>query len=193
MKPLTCLTILLLAGCTLYRKAPVAVPPLQTDGYYNVQDPHRKDFLTAVGKTAELSYGYVNQKGDTVIPIGKYANCFTTKFRTFAWVYDKNLTAGKVVAIDKNERILFEAYMFDNGTDYTSEGLFRIIRNGKIGFANENGEVVIAPVYACADEFRNGKARVALECTLQPMGEHNATISSDWIHIDKNGMVVTSD
>ena len=55
------------------------------------------------------------------------------------------LHQGKVVAIDRNERILFEAYLFDNGPDYTSEGLFRIIHDGKIGFANENGEVVIAP------------------------------------------------
>ena len=36
----------------------------------------------------EMSCGYKNSKGDTIIPFGKYMQCFTDTFIHFAIVYD---------------------------------------------------------------------------------------------------------
>lgn len=44
------------------------------------------NFLPRVEDKTKHGYGYVNSKGDTVIPIGKYDFCFTEKFYKFAIV-----------------------------------------------------------------------------------------------------------
>lgn len=134
------------------------------------------------------SCGFVNKKGDTIIPIGTIEMCFTNTFATFAYVFDKKRYGNKMVAINRNKEIIFDAYLFDNGPDYISEGMFRIVRNGKIGFANEIGEILIEPKYECAYPFENGKAKVAHDCkTITDDLEHKSWESSHWFYIDKNG------
>lgn len=128
--------------------------------------------------------GYVNTDGDTVIPIGKYFYCYTDTLKDFAIVMDKN---EKCIAIDKNENVLYEVYWYDNGPDYLSDGLFRIIKNGEIGYADKTGEIIINPQYECAAPFKNGVAKVALKCTLQKDGEHTRMESDEWFYINKKG------
>jgi hypothetical protein len=43
------------------------------------------------------SCGYLNQKGDTVLPIGTFEMCFTDTFATFAYVCDKDLYGAGMV------------------------------------------------------------------------------------------------
>ena len=139
------------------------------------------------------SYGYRNLQGEIVIPLGKYQQCFTDTFKNFAFVYGDKLTNSKVIAIDRNEKILFEAYMFDNGPNWLEDSLFRIIRNGKIGYADVNGFIIIAPNYECADQFENGTARVALNCNLvksENDTEHTSMESDSWFYIDKKGIKI---
>jgi len=127
--------------------------------------------------------GYLNAQGDTVIPLGKYNFCFTDSFKTFAIVASKE----GVIGINRKEEKLFDVFVYDNGPDYVSEGLFRIVKNQKIGYANKAGEVVITPTYACAYPFQDGKAKVALECTVEKDGEHSFWESDAWFFIDKKG------
>lgn len=104
--------------------------------------------------------------------------------------FDDKLTKSKIVAIDRNENILFEAYMFDNGPDWLVDGLFRMVRNGKIGYSDCNGVIVIEPKYSCADQFEKGIARVALDCKIVENDtdpEHTSTESTTWFLIDKKG------
>jgi hypothetical protein len=128
--------------------------------------------------------GYRNLKGDTVIPVGKYYYCYTDTLREFAIVTEKK---GKTIGIDRNENKLFEVFWFDNGPDPFVEGLFRIIKDGKIGYANPKGEIVIAPQYTCAFPFENGKAKVAYQCETIPEGEYSRWESQTWHYIDKKG------
>ncbi|MBL7793317.1 MAG: WG repeat-containing protein [Saprospiraceae bacterium] len=128
--------------------------------------------------------GYVDAAGKPVVPVGKYQFCFTDTLRHFAAVIKPE---GGCVAIDKTGKELFEIYWYDNGPDYFSDGLFRIKKDGKIGYADEQGKIVIAPQFACAEPFENGRARVALNCTLVPDGEMSVMESSEWFYIDKSG------
>ena len=50
----------------------------------------------------------------------------------------KQLANGKWVIMDSKKKVLYEIFPYDNGPDYPSEGLFRIVQNGKIGYAHEN-------------------------------------------------------
>lgn len=162
-------------------------------GYSNI-DSLYSDYLVSFSNdsvfTPGTSCGYRNLKGEVIIPKGKYNHCFTDTFKNFAFVSDNKLTNSKIVAISRNENILFDAYMFDNGPDWIEDGLFRILRNGKIGYANKNGVIVIEPKFECAEQFENGVARVALNCKLvkdKSDSEHSAMESDSWFFIDKKG------
>jgi len=50
----------------------------------------------------------------------------------------------------------------DNGADTFHNGLVRVIRNKKYGFANRKGQIVIAAHYDGAMNFEQGKSKVCL-------------------------------
>ena len=134
---------------------------------------------------------FVTESGEVAIPFGKYRSLYMGTLFSYANVMLEDENGNRWVAIDRNENVLFDIYIFDNGPDYTSEGLFRVRRNGKIGFANENGEVVIPCVYECALPFNDGRAKVALSCTQSVHDgegcQHEAPISDEWYFIDRTG------
>jgi hypothetical protein len=147
-----------------------------------------KDYLILFTDTTKGEYGYKNQKGETVIQLGKYSFCFTDTFRTYAIVADKNFG---FVAIDRQQKVLYKVFPFDNGPDYPADGLFRSITNNKIGYADEaTGKVIIKPQFDCAFPFENGVAKVGLNCTTHAAGEHHYWSSNNWLYIDKKGLKV---
>lgn len=95
---------------------------------------------------------------------------------------------GKWVIIDSHNTTLYEVFPFDNGPDYPSEGLIRIVKNGKIGYASaKTYAIVIAPLFDCAYPFEKGKAKVSNQCKTVKEGEHSTWTSDNWQYIDKKG------
>lgn len=132
--------------------------------------------------------GFKNKNQDTVINIGKYSHCWTDTLKTFAIVFDKVNTNNNVVAINQKEQILFDIYISDNYPDEIKEGLFRVKQNGKIGYANKFGQIIIPCIYECAFPFENGKAKVTLDCKVEiDQYEHTITQSENWFFIDRTG------
>jgi hypothetical protein len=158
-----------------------------TADYYDLDTIQTDYLLSYSDDSLGNDLGYKNLKGDVIIPEGKYSHCWTDTFRNFAFVYDSLRTNSKIVAIDRKERILFDAFLFDNYPDEPSEGLFRVRRNGKTGFANEQGQIIIPCQFQCAWPFENGLAKVAFKCKEAKEDEHITSISDEWIHIDKKG------
>jgi len=146
----------------------------------------KNDYLLLKYNELQEPY-YVNSKDEIVIPAGKYINCFTDTFENMAIVYD---TTRGFVGIDRNEKILFDVFVYDNGPDYVVEGLFRIEKNGLIGYANTDGEIVIEPIYKGAYPFENGKADVSTDCREEKMDEYTMWVEGTWITIDKEGKQV---
>jgi hypothetical protein len=137
--------------------------------------------------SAELFCGYINMKGDTVIPMKYgYIPYVSDTFRHFAWVW---LPARGLVAINKNEEVLFEPYYFDTAPDEdVIEGLIRIKRDKKVGFANKEGKIIIEPVYDEAGHFEKGYAWVGFNCYMDLLDdEHNPTICRQHGIINKKG------
>lgn len=55
----------------------------------------------------------------------------------------------------------YAAFQYDNGNDYVSEGLYRIVdRKGRIGYADESGRTVIKTRFAFGYPFEGVKAKV---------------------------------
>ncbi len=142
------------------------------------------DYLLLAEDPASGAYGYYNEKGELVVPFGKYAMCLTDTFRTHAVV----LKEKEFVVIDRQETVLYQVFKYDNGPDFSVDGLFRIVQNGKIGYADAaTYQVVIQPQFDCAFPFEDGVARVSNNCKTEKEGEHSIWISDDWKAIDKQG------
>jgi hypothetical protein len=145
-------------------------------------------YLLSFSDTIKNECGYKDQNGTIIIPQGKYEFCFTDTFKTYAIVLKPNIG---FVAINRQEKVLYNVFSFDNGPDYSSEGLFRIIEKNKIGFADAaTGEVLIKPQFDCAFPFEERKAKVSKNCKIQVQGEHSEWQSDNWFYIDKTGKKV---
>lgn len=102
-------------------------------------------------------YGYVNDKGDTIIRC-IYPMAFTDTITHIGFVSD---SSGVIKCFNNEGKFLFNVFQFDNGPDYPVEGLFRIVgENNLIGFADTLGNIVIAPQYQFARPFKDGKTQV---------------------------------
>ena len=143
-----------------------------------------------VSKHVPFGYtsGYVNQQGDTIIAADKYARCYTDTFYHYAVVFDPK--RGGFIGINRKEEKLFNAVQTGDGYFMEeADGMIMIIENGKYGFANHFGEVVIRTQYDCANNFENGKAKVSNDCSPSPESdsEHRTVQMNTWFYIDKTG------
>jgi hypothetical protein len=148
------------------------------------QTRKQDDYLIRVFKPETDEYGFRDKSGKMVIDFNKYPIIFTDTFRSHAIVLKS--TKG-FVAIDRNERVLYQIFPYDNGPDYPSEGLYRILENGKIGYADLNGKIIITPQFTCAFPFEGGKAKVSNSCTKHMKGEHSYWKSEEWFYINRKG------
>lgn len=153
--------------------------------YFDITDFTPADTLFKVlqGGSEEV-FGYVDQKGDIIIPYGQFAHSFSDTILTYGVVAERS---GDLIGINQKGQRLYEVFLFDNGPDYLEDGLFRILRNGKIGYADATGKIAIVPQFACAHPFSGGRAKVALDCSVEKDGEHVVTESDSWFYIDKKG------
>lgn len=94
------------------------------------------------------------------------------------------------LALDKEGNALFEVYPYDNGPDYPSEGLFRIVEDDKIGFADVLGNIIIPPEFRAVRSFQENRAAFCEGCTKTADGEHWYWSGGKWGYIDKTGKVV---
>lgn len=108
-------------------------------------------------ENGDLLCGYQDARGRTVIK-PQYSHAYTEKFEYLAFV----VKDGRPAAVNRKGAIVLEPFIFDNGPDYLSEGLFRFVSKGKTGFADEKGKIVIKARYDFATPFSGGIARYSL-------------------------------
>lgn len=66
--------------------------------------------------------------------------------------------------MDRKGNLKFETVFFDNGPDYYEEGLARFLKDRKIGFHNQSGQVIVQANYDFAAPFKQGHALVCNGC-----------------------------
>ncbi|MBE7179253.1 MAG: hypothetical protein INR69_22820 [Mucilaginibacter polytrichastri] len=143
-------------------------------------------FLVARYNEKTSDYAYYDQQGEKVL--GGYYAVYTDTIRTYGIVADSVFAL-----IDKSGKHIYNIFPFDNGPDPTSEGIYRIRKNGKIGYADSaSSRVLIEPKFGCAFPFENGKAKVAYDCQEKPASdtpgeEHKVWVSNSWFYVDKTG------
>ena len=82
----------------------------------------------------------------------------------------------------------------DNGADWFHNGLVRIVRNNRYGFANRKGLVVVPPIYDGAMNFEKGIAEVCMRCRSECASdcEYHALAGGEWFRINTRGTVLKS-
>lgn len=135
--------------------------------------------------------GFVDVNGKIVIPAEKYADIFTDEFDKIAFVAIRGRQG--IYAIDRNEQILFQVYNYEVFPDKITNGLFRIIENDKMGFANMDGQIVIEPQYKFVYPFqKNGYAIFCENGIWTKLDDEHLVLKGKWGAIDKKGTVIVS-
>ena len=130
-------------------------------------------------------WGYKNKKGDVVIESVYFlADSFNTYgiaavIDDSGWVY-----------INKRGKSILRPFIYDNGPDYFSEGLARYVSDGKMGFFDERGSVIIPARLSFVLPFSEGLAAFCEGCKEIKDGEHSRMEGGKWGYIDKSGKVV---
>ena len=160
----------------------------------SISDTISTETLTVITDEQYLEYGvriaFINKRNDTIIPFGKYAyyGTDTLKFYCNVFEYRNDSSLGRQIAIDRNQNILFDLVLFDNGPEPFKEGVTRVLRNGKMGYANKFGRLVIPCEYDFTTQFEKGKAKVTYNANEYLDLDGNKRFESDeWFIIDKKG------
>jgi hypothetical protein len=185
--------LITLAFASCQTKESVQTPDRE---YFEITESSPLDTLFRVSnneyETGEV-FGYINQKGDTVIPSGRFIHSFSDTIVNYGIVIEKVGDRHDLIGINQKGQRLYEVFWFDNGPDMVSEGMFRILQNEKIGYADTTGKIIIKPQFACATPFSNGQAQVAFDCEqLTDTDEHTRMESDNWFYIDKKGNRITN-
>lgn len=143
--------------------------------------PVNHDILILKYNDSSSLYAYYDAAGNKVL--GDYVMAYTDTLKDYAIVADSGF-----VLIDKQGKHLYTIFPYDNGPDDASDGLYRILEDGKIGYVDAaSAKLVIKPTFDCAYPFENGKAKVSLNCKQIQDSEHSIWESDNWFYIDKNG------
>lgn len=133
---------------------------------------------------------YLNERGDTIVPYGKYRYCQTDTIKKIGFVYENKPKDARIICINDAGKELFYVFKYDNGPDYIQEGLFRIMNeDGLVGFADSLGNVIIEPQFKFAYPFKGGKTKATLKGERKVVpesdGEKHYWENETWFYIDK--------
>ncbi|MDH6254324.1 hypothetical protein M2347_004051 [Chryseobacterium sp. H1D6B] len=134
--------------------------------------------------------GVKNQKEEIIIP---------AQFKIFSMIENGELVEGETVyfdgfkkdeereknawgyVYDRKGNFLYRPFFYDNGADYFSEGVRRFVKNGKVGFADRNGKVVIESNHDFVTPFNYGYASYCDGCDWEKTSdEHKAIVGGTW-------------
>jgi len=151
-------------------------------------------------KSKDSLVGVKKQNGKIIIP---------AQFKIFSYLKDGDLVKGETIyfdgpkanevpeknawgyVYDRKGNFLYRPFFYDNGADYFSEGMRRFVKNGKVGFADRNGTVVIKPEYDFASPFNYGYAAYCNGCDWEKTEEeHKAIVGGTWGVINFKGEIV---
>lgn len=163
---------------------------------FKIKSKRSKDFSV---------FQVLDEKGNLIkeLDTSKYIICFDEdKLGYFSIFAIKNKKGW--IAIDNHEKQLFEVYNTSIGEpspDYLIDGKIRIVdEDGKIGFANNKGKVIIKPQFEEASSFYKGKAIIGKTCEKVPWNiqekfnhsdcQHYSIECKEYGYIDEKGKIM---
>ena len=103
------------------------------------------------------------------------------------WVH---VVPGDFVYVNRSGKIVVhDVSVMDNGADWFHHGLVRLERQGKFGFADSKGHIVVPIIYEGAGNGPDGPS-VCVGCNVVRVGEYNEFRGGYWFQVDVHGRMV---
>ena len=129
-------------------------------------------------------FGYRDASGREILP-ARYHAAMEFAPTGVAFVVDDNGWA----CIDATGSVRLRPFVFDNGPDYPSEGVFRYVDGDRMGFSDDACRPTITAAWEFAGAFAEQRAPVCRGCT--PVhGEHAMPKGGKWGFVDPSGREV---
>ena len=115
------------------------------------------------------------------------------QFDSYGLTVVRSATNGWMYVARTGKVVISGVPTMDNWADTFHDGLVRVVRNRKYGFANRAGELLILPAYDGAMNFENGTAKVCNGCMnkcIEQACEYHAFSGGEWFEINIKGTVV---
>lgn len=151
-------------------------------------------------KSRDSLVGVKNQTGKIIVP---------AQFKIFSDLKDGDPVQGETILFDGSKKgeeqenlswgyvydrkgnFLYTPFLYDNGPDYFVEGLRRFVKNGKIGFVDRNGKIVIEPQHGFATYFNYGYASFCDGCKWEKGQEgYKEAVGEKWGIMNTKGETV---
>jgi len=151
-------------------------------------------------KTQDSLVGVKDKNGKIIVP---------AQFKIFSNLEDEEVVEGETIyfdgikkdevkeknawgyVYDKKGNFLYRPFFYDNGADYFSEGVRRFIKNGKVGFVDRNGTIIIKAEHDFATPFKYGYASFCDGCDWEKTeDEHKAIVGGTWAVMNFKGEVM---
>jgi hypothetical protein len=131
-----------------------------------------------------------DSQGKLFIP-ARYVQMLKFDETGLAAVWSQSPSYGWMYVDNKGRVLVTGVAPYDNWADSFHDGLVRIMRRGKFGFANRAGAVVVPAVYDSAGNFEKGSAVVCQGCKKAKdcHAEHCPLTGGQWVRIDQQGRV----
>lgn len=127
---------------------------------------------------------------ETIAPYSWLHGPESDTVRTIEFVLRKG-NKPEYVAINYHGKEVFKPFIYDNRPDRASEGLFRIVNDeGRIGYADKWGNILIQPQYKFAFPFYKNKAVVTYSGKKIREGEDSFWETPEWEVINRQGIVL---
>lgn len=135
------------------------------------------------------SCAYADKEGRVLIPEGKYLSSYAKIKKP---VLLQSATSDSCFWVDANGVELFAVYKFDDRMVKLTAGRMRVVKDGRTGFVDKKGRVVVPLVYAAADLFWGKYAAVAKANAQYSATDLASSPITDlsWGLIDKKGREV---
>lgn len=130
---------------------------------------------------------YLTQEGDTTISYGRFSYAGTDSFALMGVVIDEE---DDWIAINNRGEKKYDLFPFEGSVYRDGEGMYRIVgEDGKVGYADQEGNIVVEPQYKVALCFMDGYANVTYG---NASSEYGVDPSKDevWRLIDTSGRAV---
>lgn len=129
-------------------------------------------------------YGFLDCDGEIAVP-AKYHIAYEFTDGGIAAVLDSN----GWYYISRTGDFVIRPKLYDNGPDYFSDGLARYVKDGKYGFFDSSGQVIIEAQFEFAFPFEDGKAKIGEDCQFVSVDEHTTVECEIWSFVEKPSSV----
>lgn len=126
--------------------------------------------------------------GKQYVPVPYLKKVEFNRFK-LGWLHIDNI--GFVYVNPSGRIVIRDVSIIDNGADYFHHGVVRLERNGKYGFANARGRIVVPIQYDGASNSDDEGPTVNIGCKVEHQGEYSWCAGGKDYRVGSKGEIIS--